>query len=209
MAGLQKVTAKLVRSCSLVILHQYEPEWGHLLPHTSSSLLPCNITHCQSSSVTMDFAMSVSFWVCYWSSNKMEGQTGLSQLHPLHLNNSPEQHLWHQEDKTADWTFIRGDQLSLYQQVPLMFGEVLANYFMGHPLGLLFITLCRNEKERVTDFLHTLRFLLCISFCFRLSAVLHIPSSEIIISTLFKYKQRLERPNEKEVQTMGKTKQNK
>jgi len=63
-AGLKKVTAKLARSCNLVILCQYEPDLCHLLPHTASSVLPCNLTHCQNSSVTMTFAMSVWFSVC-------------------------------------------------------------------------------------------------------------------------------------------------
>lgn len=107
-AGLQKVTAKLARSCNLVILRQYEPELCHLLPHTASSLLPCNLIHCQSSSVTMTFAVSVWFWVCTWSSDKMEAQTGLSYLDPLHLNSSPEQYLWHQEEKTAGGTLTGG-----------------------------------------------------------------------------------------------------
>ena len=60
-AGLQKVTAKLARSCNLVILKQCEAELCHLLSHTASRLLPCNLIHCHNPSVTVTFATSVWF----------------------------------------------------------------------------------------------------------------------------------------------------
>lgn len=63
-SGLQKVTDKLGRSCHLVILCYHDSELCHLLSYTASSLLSCNLIHCQTSLVTTTFVVCLCDSVC-------------------------------------------------------------------------------------------------------------------------------------------------
>lgn len=77
------------------------------------------------------------------------------------------------------WDFERWDKLSPYQHTSLRFEEVLANYYwIRQTLGVLVIALKQEgSNNSLSAYSAFLAIFKCTFFCYRLSAILDIPSS--------------------------------